>query len=125
MSSVDTATKSPGARKKVAALEKVEQTTSAAAHTVGAADIHANYTHTGGSPHTVTLPADVDDATILIGHYGWITQGSASLVTVAAGSGATAHFGNATGKLTQAWARVRWEKVAANTYMVNGDLAAS
>lgn len=96
-----------------------------AARIIGVDDIGRLAIITNASGIACTLPKDSDDINIPIGARGRVMQGGAGLVTMTAGSGATVRKGNATLKLLQQYGIVTWEKIAANTYAVTGDLALS
>ena len=73
---------------------------------------------------TVSLPQD-SAATIAIGTYLDFLQLGAGQVTLQAGSGATVRLSGLTGKIRAQYARAGAQKIAANTWSVFGDLAAS
>lgn len=96
-----------------------------AARIIGVEDIGRTITISNASGIACTLPQDSDNVNIPIGAWGRVIQLGAGLVTMTAGSGATMRLGNATAKFLQRYGVVRWEKIAANTYSVSGDLALS
>lgn len=73
---------------------------------------------------TLTVPADAD-ATLPIGTTVDLYQLGAGQVTVAAGAGATLRVSGATAKARAQYSRITVQKVAANTWSLYGDLAAS
>ena len=72
----------------------------------------------------VSLPQD-SAATIAIGTYLDFLQLGAGQVTLQAGAGATVRLSGLTGKIRAQYARAGAQKIAANTWSVFGDLAAS
>jgi hypothetical protein len=120
MSTVQTATKPVGIKKRLAASERLEIVNAAANVTVGKAHINAVLNTTAAI--NVTFPQDSDDTGILVGHWGWVRTGAVAAVALVAGSGATlneqiADLGAGVGR----WAM--WVKVAPNTYDVTGNYA--
>ena len=73
---------------------------------------------------TLTVPQD-SDATIPVGTYVDVMQLGAGQVTVVAGSGATLRVSGATAKARAQYSRLGVQKIAADTWSVFGDLAAS
>lgn len=73
---------------------------------------------------SLTAPQD-SDATIPVGTYVDVMQLGAGQVTVVAGSGATLRVSGATGKARAQYSRLGVQKIAADTWSVFGDLAAS
>lgn len=125
MSSVTGQSPRKSVHKRVAALEKTEFTVATANTTADETHVDAFHTQTAGGGTTFTYPADVDEPLILVGHGGVVIQGGAGAVTHTAGAGATLLNNAATAKTNGSDAVTYWKKVAANTYRIWGDLAAS
>jgi hypothetical protein len=103
------------------------------AYTFGPGDIGRRFTVTSGSGVTLTVPADPASPltgdepaayTFPVGTRFEVTQLGAGQVTVAAASGAAVH-GNPTVKAAGQYSKVVIEKVAANSWIVSGGVAAS
>ncbi len=94
------------------------------AYTLVAADAGDLVTLTNAAAITLTVPQD-SAATIPIGAYVDIAQSGAGQVTVAAGAGATLKKSGLTFKLRAQDSRATVQKIAANTWSLMGDLAAS
>jgi len=126
MSSVTAASPRKSLHKRVTALEKTEMTTATANTTASEAHVGAFHTQTSGSGTNFTFANDTTEPDILVGHGGIVCQGGAGAVTYVAGSGVNALLNNAaTAKTNGSDAVTYWMKVAANTYRIWGDLAAS
>lgn len=95
-----------------------------AARTLALEDMGALVIINMGTGNALTVPQD-SDAAIPIGSECEVYQLGAGLVTVTAGTGATLRKAAATAKLLAQYARVTIRKIAANTWTVNGELAAS
>lgn len=96
-----------------------------AARIIGPDDIGRLITLSSGSGLACTLPKDSDEPRIPIGATGRVMQLGAGLVTMTAGSGATVRASGLTLKALQQYSVMTWEKIAANTYVVYGNVAAS
>jgi len=90
-------------------------------YTIAAADRGKLVTQSNASAITTTFPQDSADTGIQIGSWGEIMQIGAGQVTCAAGAGATVQ--PTTKKCRAQWSRLFWQKTAANTYVLSGDLA--
>jgi hypothetical protein len=73
---------------------------------------------------TLTVPQD-SDATIAVGTYIDLSQLGVGQVTIVAGTGATLRVSGLTAKSRAQYSRLAVQKVAANTWSLMGDLAAS
>lgn len=93
-------------------------------YTLVAGDVGKLVTMTNGSASTLTLPQD-SDATFATGTYVDISVLGAGQLTVQAGSGATLRVSGLTAKSRAQYARLGVQKIAANTWQLFGDLAAS
>ena len=93
-------------------------------YTLVATDAGKLVTLNNGSAITLTVPQD-SDATIAVGTYIDLYQLGAGQVTVAAGTGATLRTSGLTAKARAQYARLGVQKVAADTWSLFGDLAAS
>jgi hypothetical protein len=71
----------------------------------------------------VTLQSDANAPGITIGQECEVMQAGAGLITFLAGGGATVNKAVPTLKTLGQWSRCKVKKVAANTWVVNGDLA--
>jgi len=78
-----------------------------------------------GSATAATLPSDSTDPSINIGEWVDIYMLGAGQVTVTAGAGVTLRKAAATAKILAQYGKVRATKIAANTWSVNGELAAA
>lgn len=78
-----------------------------------------------GSATAATLPSDTVDPTIGIGEWVDIYMLGAGQVTVTAGAGVTLRKAAATAKILAQYGKARATKIAANTWSINGELAAS
>jgi hypothetical protein len=87
-----------------------------------AADINALGTDTYATAVTVTLPKD-SSATIPVGSSGDVVQLGAGQVSFVAESGATVQPAT-TLNIADRYGRVKWEKIAANAYLLSGSLSA-
>ncbi len=125
MSSVTGQSPRKSLHKRLVALEKTEFVAATTSQTASELHVDAFLTITAGGGVTFTLPADADDLQILVGHGGVVVQGGAGAITHTAGSGATLLNNAATAKTNGSDAVTYWKKVAANTYRIWGDLAAS
>jgi hypothetical protein len=81
-------------------------------------------TLTNASAIALSLPQD-SAAAFPIGSDVTLIQGGAGLVTISAGAGATVHHAQVTLKFLGEYGVVKALKVAANTWIVTGDLALS
>jgi hypothetical protein len=111
----------------VASLVALAQTVNAqtgTTYTLVTADAGKLVTLNNGSAITLTVPQD-SDATIAVGTYIDLYQLGAGQVTVAAGTGATLRTSGLTAKARAQYARLGVQKVAADTWSLFGDLAAS
>jgi len=93
-------------------------------YTIVAADMAKLVTCDNAGGITFTVPQD-SDAVYPIGHFTEIMQLGAGQITVAAGSGATLRVSGLTAKARAQYSRLGVQKVAANTWSLYGDLAAS
>lgn len=93
-------------------------------YTLVDADAGKLVTLSNASGITLTVPQD-SDATIAIGTYVDLMALGAGQVTVAAGTGATLRVSGLTAKSRAQYARFGVQKIAANTWSLFGDLAAS
>lgn len=93
-------------------------------YTILSSDVGKLVTLSNGSGITVSMPQD-SDQTIAVGSYGDLWQLGAGQVTVQAGSGATLRVSGLSAKSRAQYSRLGWQKVAANTFLLFGDLAAS
>ena len=93
-------------------------------YTIVAGDAGKLVTLSNASAVTLTVPQD-SDATIAVGTYVDLMQLGAGQVTVAAGTGATLRTSGLTAKARAQYSRLRVQKVAANTWSLSVDLAAS
>lgn len=96
----------------------------ATTYTLVASDAGKLVTLSNAAAVTLTLPKDAD-ASIAIGTYIDVLQLGAGQVTVVAGSGATLRVSGATAKARAQYSRLGVQKIAADTWSVFGDLAAS
>lgn len=80
---------------------------------------------TSGSATAPTVPSDAAAPDIAIGDSCLIYMAGAGQATITAGSGATLRKAAATAKVFAQYGEVRVTKRAANTWSVNGELAAS
>lgn len=94
------------------------------AYTLAATDVGMLVTLNNASAITLTVPQD-SDVTIPVGASGAIMALGAGQVTVAAGSGATLRVSGLTAKSRAQYSRIAWQKIAANTFVIWGDVAAS
>lgn len=95
------------------------------AYTITADDVGNIVTLSNGSAITLTLPQD-SAATIAVGGPRiMVVQLGAGQVTVAAGSGATLRNGLLTAKFRAQYSVMWVSKIAANTWVLEGDAAAS
>lgn len=94
-----------------------------AAYTLVAADAGKLVTVTDASASALTVPPNSAVA-FPIGTKVEVAQLGAGLVTITAGAGVTVHSSQATLKMAQ-WALVSLLKVAVNTWLASGELAAS
>lgn len=111
----------------VASLVALAQTVNAqtgTTYTLVTADAGKLVTLNNGSAITLTVPQD-SDATIAVGTYIDLYQLGAGQVTVAAGTGATLRTSGLTAKARAQYSRLGVQKVAADTWSLFGDLAAS
>lgn len=92
-------------------------------YTVAAGDVGKLVTQSNASPITTTLPADTD-ASIPVGSWVEVYQLGAGQITVTAGAGATLNA-SPTGKTRAQYSRLFAQKIAANTWALSGDVAAS
>jgi hypothetical protein len=93
-------------------------------YTLVAGDAGKLVTLSNAGAVTLTVPQD-SDATIAVGTYVDLMALGAGQVTVAAGSGATLRTSGLTAKSRAQYARLGVQKIAANTWSLFGDLAAS
>lgn len=93
-------------------------------YTLASTDVGKLVTLSNASAITLTVPQD-SDASIPVGSYFDVVQLGAGQVTVAAGSGATLRVGGLTAKARAQYSSLGVQKIAANTYRLYGDLAAS
>jgi len=93
-------------------------------YTLVAGDAGKMVSLNNASAITLSVPQD-SAATIAVGTYVDLYQLGAGQVTVAAGSGATLRVSGLTAKSRAQYSRFAVQKVAANTWVVFGDLAAS
>jgi hypothetical protein len=93
-------------------------------YTLAASDAAKLVTLSNASAITLTVPQD-SDATIPVGSYVDLYQLGAGQVTVVAGTGATLRVSGLTAKARAQYSRLGVQKVAANTWSLFGDLAAS
>ena len=93
-------------------------------YTLVAGDVGKLVTLSNASAITLTFPQD-SDATIAVGAYGDLMALGAGQVTGVAGTGATLRVSGLTAKSRAQYARMGWQKIAANTFVIFGDLAAS
>lgn len=93
-------------------------------YTLQVSDAGKLVTLTNGSAVTLTVPSDAT-AAIPVGSYVELLQGGAGQVTVVAGSGATLRVGGLTAKARGQWSSLGVQKIAADTWRLYGDLAAS
>lgn len=96
----------------------------ATTYTLVASDAGKLVTLSNAAAVTLTLPKDAD-ASIAVGTYIDVVQLGAGQVTVVAGSGATLRVSGATAKARAQYSRLGVQKIAADTWSVFGDLAAS
>lgn len=96
----------------------------ATTYTLVASDAGKLVTLDNAAAVTLTVPQD-SDATIPVGTYVDVMQLGAGQVTVVAGSGATLRVSGATAKARAQYSRLGVQKIAADTWSVFGDLAAS
>lgn len=80
---------------------------------------------TSGSANAPTLPNDTVAPDIQIGDSCLIYMAGAGQSTITAGSGVTLRKAGATAKILAQYGEVRVTKRAANTWSLNGELAAS
>ena len=107
----------------VAAAQTVNAQTGTS-YTLVAGDVSKLVTLSNAAAITLTVPQD-SDATIPVGSYVDLVQLGAGQVTVQAGSGATLRVSGLTAKARAQYARLGVQKIAANTWSLFGDLAAS
>jgi hypothetical protein len=81
-------------------------------------------TLSNASAISLTVPQD-SDQTITTGTYVDLMQLGAGQVTVSAGTGATLRVSGLTAKARAQYSRLGVQKIAANTWVVYGDLASS
>lgn len=93
-------------------------------YTLVAADAGKLVTLSNAAAITLTVPQD-SDATILVGTYIDLMTLGAGQVTVVAGAGATLRVSGLTAKTRAQYSRFGLQKIAANTWSLFGDLAAS
>lgn len=93
-------------------------------YTLALADAGKLVTLSKGSGVTLTVPANVDVA-FPVGSRVDVVQLGAGQVTIAAAAGATVSTAAATSKLTAQYSKAALVKVATNTWILSGDLAAS
>lgn len=93
-------------------------------YTLVAGDVGKIVTLSNAAAITLTLPQD-SDATIAIGSSGNLYALGAGQFTVVAGTGATLRLSGLTAKSRAQYAMIGWLKIAANTFALFGDLAAS
>lgn len=89
-----------------------------------AGDVGYLVTLSNASAISLTVPQD-SDQTISVGSYVDLMQLGAGQVTVSAGTGATLRVSGLTAKARAQYSRLGVQKIAANTWVVFGDLAAS
>lgn len=123
MSSVTGTVPRKSIHKRLVAVEKIEQVAGTVDVTASEVHVGVTFTLTSGTGKTFTLPIDSAETGILIGHGGKVVQGGAGAVTFA--TAGTLLNNAATAKTNGSDAVTYWEKVAANTYRIWGDLAAS
>jgi hypothetical protein len=92
-------------------------------YTLVASDSTKLITQSNGSGITTTVPQD-SDVTWAIGDYCELYQLGAGQITVAAGTGATLRS-TPTAKARAQYSRLFLQKIAANTWALSGDVAAS
>jgi hypothetical protein len=95
------------------------------AYTLVASDAGKLVTLDNGAAVTVTLPADADAPDFEVGQYVDMIQLGAGAVTVEAGSGATLRLSGLTADARAQYSRFTVQKIAADTWILWGDLAAS
>lgn len=95
------------------------------AHTLVASDNGKLVQISNASGVALTVPQDSDATDIEIGFKCQVMQMGAGAVTVTAGTGATLRKAGATAKCLAQYGVVEVQKIAANTWRVNGELAAS
>lgn len=93
-------------------------------YTLTSADASKLVTLSNASAITLTVPQD-SAAELPIGTEIDLVQLGAGQVTVAAGTGATLRVSGLTAKARAQYSKLKVEKIAANTWIVSGDLAAS
>lgn len=93
-------------------------------YTLVSTDAGKLVTLSNASAITLTVPRD-SAATIPVGSYVELVQLGAGQVTVAAGSGATLRVGGLTAKARAQYSSFGVQKIAADTWRLYGDLAAS
>jgi hypothetical protein len=108
----------------VAALVQGVNAQTGTAYTLVAADAGKLITLSNAGAVTLTVPQD-SAATIAVGTYVDLLQLGAGQVTVAAGTGATLRVSGLTAKARAQYSRLGVQKVAANTWSLFGDLAAT
>ncbi len=94
------------------------------AYTLAASDAGKLVSLSNAAAVTLTVPQD-SAATIAIGTYIDLHQFGVGQVTVVVGTGATLHTSGLTAKARAQYSRFGVQKVAANTWSLFGDLAAS
>jgi hypothetical protein len=80
---------------------------------------------THGSACTLIVPADAVDTGWGLGDYCDVQQAGAGQITVTAGAGVTLRVGNITAKTLAQYATVRVQKIAVDTWLVDGTTAAT
>jgi hypothetical protein len=94
------------------------------AYTLVESDIGKYVTMTNAGASTFTVPQD-SDASFPIGALVTMHQLGAGQVTVTAGTGATLRVSGLTAKARAQYSVLVVQKIAANTWVVRGDVAAS
>lgn len=105
-------------------LESEALDTEAANYTLKSGDAEATVLFTKASAGTVTVPpqaaVDYPDGTIIR-----VVQAGAGQFTITAGAGVTIQHAAATLKSLAQWGKVTLQNIGGDTWIANGDLAAS